>query len=165
MGPIKRPTLGFTQTQVARSVGEIEHMLKGFSWLGTAWLLGGCAAAPLLPTASSVLPASTASADFHSSTAVKLEQGNFVMVRTNVTGQSKGFALLGVLTLTPARFSKAMDRLYLAAEIRTGRPQTLANVVAERSSSYYFLFSRPRVTIRGDVIEFVPAPKDANAPP
>jgi hypothetical protein len=139
-------------------------MVKQVSWLALAWLLGGCAAAPLLPTASTLLPSSTTSADFHSGTTVKLEQSNFVMVRTNVTGESKGFALLGLLTISPARVGTAMDRLYGAADLRTNRAQTLVNVVAERSSTYYFLYSKPRVTIRADVVEFVPSPRQEVPP-
>lgn len=120
-----------------------------------AGLLGGCAAAPLLPTATSLLngPAST---DFHSGTAIHLEQANFVTVRTNVVGQARGWSLFGVLTMSPARLGTAMDRLYAAAEMQPGRPQILANVIAERSSSFYLLYSVPRVTVRADVVEFVP---------
>lgn len=120
-----------------------------------AALLGGCAAAPLLPTATSLLNGPT-STDFHSGTTIHLEQANFVTVKTNVVGQARGWALFGVLTMSPARLGTAMDRLYAAAEMQPGRPQTLANVIAERSSSFYLLYSVPRVTVRADVVEFLP---------
>jgi hypothetical protein len=138
-------------------------MAKWIISVGAAGLLAGCAAAPLLPTASSLLTAG-GNVDFHSATAVKLDEANFIMVKTNVTGQSKGFALLGLLTLSPARFSTAMDRMYGAADVHVGRPQTLANVVAERSSSYYVLFSIPRVQVRADVVEFVPSREERRLP-
>jgi len=79
-------------------------------------------------------------------------------------GQCKGFSLLGIITLVPARFSMAMDRLYAQAEMQPGRPQTLANLVVERSSTYLILYSIPRVSIRADVVEFVP-PVPAGPPP
>lgn len=120
-----------------------------------AMLLGGCAAAPLLPTATSLLNG-PANSDFHSGTSIRLERANFVTVKTNAVGQARGWSLFGVLTMAPARLGTAMDRLYISAEMQAGRPQTLANVMAERSSSFYILFSVPRVTVRADVVEFVP---------
>ena len=128
-------------------------------------LLGGCAALPFLPASSALLPTGAANADFHSGTAVRLEQANFATVKTNVTGQTKGFALLGLITIVPARFSTAMDRLYAHAEVRPGVAQTLANVVVERSSTYLILYSVPRVSIRADVVEFVTPPPTNPAPP
>jgi len=138
-------------------------MLKFVLIAGLALVLSGCAAFSTLPLVSSLVPYGSANANFHTSTAVKLDQANFTTVKTNVVGGSKGFALLGLITLSPARFSTAMDRLYAQAEIHTGRPQTLANVVVERSSTYLILYSIPRVSIRADVVEFV-APSPASPP-
>ena len=121
---------------------------------GVTSLLGGCAA--LAPLAIPLLPTGSANGEFHTATTVKLEQANFVVMKTNVVGQCKGFSLLGIITLVPARFSTAMDRLYGQAEMRQGRPQTLANLVVERSSTYLILYSVPRVSIRADVVEFAP---------
>jgi hypothetical protein len=141
--------------------GDTPGVMKAVSkwvWIfvaGLPVLLGGCAALPFLPGSSSLLPSGSANADFHSGTAVRLEQANFTTVKTNVVGQTKGFALLGIITLVPARFSTAMDRLYGHAEVRPGAAQTLANVVVERSSTYLILYSIPRVSIRADVVEFV----------
>lgn len=132
-------------------------MLKWIFMAGMALLSGGCAAlAPL--AVPGLLPSGSASSEFHSTTAVKLEEANFTIVKTNVVGRCKGFALLGIITIVPARFSTAMDRLYGQAEVRPGRAQTLANVVAERSSTYLILYSIPRVSIRADVVEFVALP-------
>lgn len=131
-------------------------MWKWIFMAGMASLLSGCAALPAL-TSSSLLPSGSASAEFHSATSVKLEQGNFTTVKTNVVGRAKGFALLGIITIVPARFSTAMDRLYAQAEVQPGRAQTLANMVVDRSSAYFILYSLPRVSIRADVVEFVPS--------
>jgi hypothetical protein len=132
---------------------------------GLPVLLGGCAALPFLPASSSLLPTGSASAEFHSATAVKLEQANFTTLKTNVVGQTKGFALLGIITIVPARFSTAMDRLYAQAEMRPGGAQTLANMVVDRSTTYLILYSVPRVSVRADVVEFVaPSPVTPSPP-
>jgi hypothetical protein len=88
---------------------------------------------------------------------VRLQEKNFLVIRTNVMGQSSGFSLLGVLTIVPAKFTKAMSRLYVQAEMQPGRPQTLVNLVMEKDATYFILFSLPRTAIRADVIEFIPA--------
>jgi hypothetical protein len=85
------------------------------------------------------------------------------VLKTNVVGQSKGFALLGILTIVPAKFTTAASRLYTQAEMQPGRPQTLANIVMEKDSTFFILFSIPRTAVRADVIEFIPAV--TNMPP
>lgn len=117
-------------------------------------LLGGCAS--IAPLVAPLLPNGSANGQLHMATTVRLEQANFMVVKTNVVGQSKGFSLLGIITLVPARLSTATDRLYARAEMQPGQPQTLANVLVERSSTFLILYSIPRVSIRADVVEFVP---------
>lgn len=129
-------------------------MLKTLALLLVPLVMGGCASMATLPVAS-LLPPNASSVDFHSQTAIKLEQANFTVVKTNVIGRCKGFALLGLITLSPAKFSKAIDRLYAQAEMQPGKPQTMVNVVIERSSSFFILFSIPQVSVRGDLVEFV----------
>lgn len=130
-------------------------MIKWIFMAGMTSLVGGCAA--LAPLAVPLLPNGSANAEFHNATTVKLEQANFVTVKTNVVGQCKGFSLLGIITLVPARYSTAMDRMYAQAEMRQGQAQTLANMVVERSTTFLILYSIPRVSIRADVVEFVPS--------
>ena len=50
----------------------------------------------------------------------------------------------------------AMNRLNAQADLKPGSSRTLANLVLEKNSSYFILFSLPRTTVRADVIEFVP---------
>jgi hypothetical protein len=88
---------------------------------------------------------------------VKLVEGNFITIRTNVVGFSKGFKLLGFITLHPATVDKAMDRMYAHAQAQEGRPETFAHLVVEHSGIYVILFSIPKVTVRADLIEFLPA--------
>ena len=137
-------------------------MIKWICMAGMALLLGGCAS--LVPLAAPLLPNDSASGEFRSATTVKLEQANFAVMKTNVVGQCKGFSLVGIITIVPARFSTAMDRLYGQAEMQPGRPQTLANMVVERSSTFLILYSIPRVSIRADVVEFLPVPPGVTRP-
>ena len=138
-------------------------MTKWIFLLGLPLVFGGCAALPALSPA--LLPSGSVNADLYTSTAVKLEQANFVTLKTNVVGIDKGFALFGIVTMVPARFSIALDKLYGQAGMQPGRPQTLANVVAERSSTFLLLYSIPRVVIRADVVEFQTTPPAFNLPP
>jgi len=131
--------------------------------LGLAALTGGCAAAAALPVASMIGSPNAAALEIHNNTDVRLQGKNFIVIKTNVMGQSSGFSLLGILTIVPAKFTKAMSRLYAQAEMQPGRPQTLVNLIMEKDATYYILFSLPRTAIRADVIEFIPAtPADIN---
>ena len=58
-----------------------------------------------------------------------------------------------------------MSRLYDKAEMQSGRPQTLVNLIMEKDATYYILFSLPRTSIRADVIEFIPATASDLQPP
>jgi hypothetical protein len=128
-----------------------------FAFLAIAVLCGGCAAASALSASSIIGSPNASSLEIHNNTDVRLQERNFIVIRTNVIGQSSGFSLLGVLTIVPAKFTKAMSRLYMNAEMQPGRPQTLVNLIMEKDATYFILFSLPRTAIRADVIEFVPA--------
>jgi Family of unknown function (DUF6567) len=138
-------------------------MRKAVVMIAVPLLLNGCAAVSTLPV-SSLLPSAASSVELHNQTTIKLEQANFRVIKTNVVGRCKGFALVGLITLSPAKFSKAMDRLYAQAEMESGKPQTLANVAMERSSSFFVLFSIPQVSVRGDVVEFLVRPEAETSP-
>ena len=133
-------------------------MIRLAALLGVAALTGGCAGLAAYPLSSTPALLSPAGAvEIHNQTQVRLDQDNFVTVKTNASGKSKGFALLGLITIVPAKFSTALDRCYVQAGIESGTPQTLANVVMERNTTYWILFSIPEVSVRADVVEFVPA--------
>jgi len=135
-----------------------------------AALLSGCAAGLASATASgsSLLTPNAAFLEVHSQTMVTLEKPNFAVVKANNLGRSRGFALLGLITIVPPRCNTALNRLYEHAGMQSGRAQTLANVLVERSSSYWILFSLPEITVRADLVEFVTnnaaAPEDCGAP-
>jgi hypothetical protein len=124
--------------------------------LGLAALTGGCAAIAALPIGSMLGSPNSSALEIHNNTDVKLQEKNFIVIKTNMIGQASGFSLFGILTIVPARFTKAVSRLYADAQMQPGRPQTLANLVMEQDSSYFILFSIPKTSIRADVIEFIP---------
>ena len=124
--------------------------------LGLAALASGCAALSALPVASVIGSPNASALEIHNNTDVQLRGDNFIVIKTNVVGQSSGFSLLGIITIVPAKFTKAMSRLYTQAEMQPGRSQTLVNLILEKDAVYYILFSIPRTSIRADVIEFIP---------
>jgi hypothetical protein len=156
---LAKSTVPQSQRQVAN---RIQSIFAALAFLGLV-LTGGCAAVSTLPLASVVGSPNASSLEIHNGTEVRLQDANFIVTKTNVVGQSKGFSLLGVLTIVPAKFTTAASRLYTQAEMQQGRPQTLANMVMEKDSMYLILFAIPRTAIRADVIEFIPAA--TNIPP
>ena len=86
-------------------------------------LMSGCAA--LLPAGSMVGPllGVTPPLQVTEQTNIKLARDNFVLVKTNVVGRSKGFSLLGFITICPATMTTAMNRLHAAAKCAQARPK------------------------------------------
>ena len=156
---LTKNTVPTPQLQIA---DRRQKLLAPFALLGLV-LAGGCAAISTLPIASVVGSPNASALEIHSSTEVRLQAAQFIVLKTNVVGQSKGFALLGLLTIVPAKFTTAASRLYAQAEMQPGRSQTLANVVMEKDSTFFILFSIPRTAVRADVIAFIPAV--TNMPP
>src|SRR5689334_12826432 len=109
---------------------EGKYFFRAIARLGPLLLLNGCAAvAPFTSLLTGGAP--TGGVEVHTQTSVRLEAGNFVTVRTNVVGRSKGFALLGFITLKPATLDTALNQLYANAGADEGRPQTLAHLIVE----------------------------------
>ncbi len=140
-------------------------MIRVLLGLVGCFLLNGCAA--LVPLSSLVTTPSsgTPPLQVHEQTSVKLAEDNFVLVKTNVVGSSRGFSLLGILTIQPATLNQAMNRLYAAAQLERGRPQTVAHLVVEQTTSFWILFGIPRVDVRADIVEFVPPRRPPPPPP
>jgi hypothetical protein len=142
------------------------YLLRAAIASALALLVTGCAA--VAPLTSMVTSSGLISSDqVHSETSIRLEQANFVTVRTNVIGTSKGFKLLGFITLRPATLHTAMSRMYASAEAQPGRPQVFANLIVEHSGVYVILFSIPEVTTRADLIEYIDVsqPDEEELPP
>lgn len=141
----------------------IRSTMCGLITLFAALLMSGCAA--LAPMSSLITPLTSGAPPLqvHEQTSVKLAEGDFVLIKTNVWGRSKGFSLLGLITIYPATLTKAMTRMYAAAQMRPGRPQTIAHLIIEQTSSYYVLFGIPKVDARADIVEFNPEVKPDEA--
>lgn len=136
---------------------EESCMVRLILCFAIASLLSGCAA--IAPFSSLVsAPTGPPPLQVHEETQVKLAQDNFVLIKTNVVGRSHGFSLLGLITIYPATLNKAMNRLYVAAEMHSGEPQTIAHLVVEQTSSYWILFGIPEVDARADIVQFKPPP-------
>jgi hypothetical protein len=138
-----------------------QNIIKALLVLAAAALAGGCAGSA--PVASSVAGGlfGQVPAAVNSQTAVNLSEANFVVAKTNVVGRAKGFRLLCIIPITPARLTTAMDRLYAKAEIQEGQKRALAHIIAEYSCTYWLLFALPEVTVRADIVEFHPRTEPA----
>ena len=137
----------------------MQKIISLFALLGFLALTAGCAgmaASSQLPESLSSLNPNTTALEIHNQTELKLSEGNFSVVKTNVVGEARGFALLGFITVKPARFQTAMDQLYSKAQMQSGQPQTLGNIIMEKTSAYWILFSIPHVSVRADLLEFTP---------
>lgn len=146
-------------------------IIQTFLILAAGGLMCGCTSvAPVASSMAGPLGQQPVQANTH--TAVNLSEGNFVVVKTNVVGRSKGFSLLGLITIYPATTTKAISRLYAEAGMEAGQPRTVAHLVIEHSSMYFILFSIPEVTVRADIVQFNPkvepdrgTKKDPGGPP
>ena len=131
-------------------------MFRGLTLLAVCLLLSGCAGVSPVGSSIGSLLGGHPPTDVHEQTSVNLSQDNFVLVKTNVFGLSKGFSLLGFITIVPATVSKATSRMYASAQMPLGGAQTVANLIVEHSSSYWILFGIPKVEVHADVVEFQP---------
>ena len=132
-------------------------MFRNLIVLVAPLLLSGCAAVLPVSSVFSALPGGRTPEGVHQQTSVELERDNFVLVATNAYGISKGFSLLGFITIYPATLTKAINRMYASAHMRPGEPQTIANLIIERTISYWILFGIPKVEVHADVVAFTPA--------
>ncbi len=131
-------------------------MGKGLMLLVPCVLLTGCAAVAPLSSIISTTQTGPPPLQVHEETTVRLSQDNFSLVKTNVLGRSKGFSLLGIITIVPPTLTKAMNRLYASAQMEPGHPQTVAHLVIEQTTSFYILFGIPKIEVRADIVEFRP---------
>jgi hypothetical protein len=130
-------------------------VMKHLSRLLCVWfLVTGCAPIPPLPF-TLPLPSGSGQASVLTLTEVNLAQRNYRVVRTNVAGTSRGFALLGLISVKPPNAIEAFARLYEAGGISEGNALALINVLQQSSAPYFILFSLPAITFRADVVEFV----------
>jgi hypothetical protein len=119
----------------------------------------GCAPIPALPFDLPSGPSGAGPTSVLTLTEVHLRQRNYRVIRENVTGTSRGFALLGLLMLKPPDAAEAFASLYEEGDLRVliaeGRALAFVNVMQASSAPYFLLFSLPKITFRADVVEFV----------
>jgi hypothetical protein len=125
------------------------------------WVLIGLVSLPLtalaqlpVPISPDWLKGSEKTSGILNNTHVTLTGNNYVMVQTNVVARSRGFKILGLITLRSASYTEAMSRLYAKAQVKEGQPQAIANVVHESGGLNLILFQIPKIRIRADLIEF-----------
>lgn len=125
------------------------------------WVVIGLVSLPLaalaqlpVPISPDFLKGGEKTSGILNSTHVTLTGNNYVMVQTNVTARSRGFKILGLISIRSASYTEAMSRLYAKAAVAEGRPQAIANVVHESGGLNLILFQIPKVRIRADLIEF-----------
>ena len=119
----------------------------------------GCAAIAALPITLPSGPSGSGPTSVLTLTEVHLQQRNYRVIRLNVTGTSRGFALLGLLMLKPPDAAEAFASLYEDGNLRVliaeRRALAFVNVMQTSSAPYFLLFSLPQITFRVDVVEFV----------
>ncbi len=116
--------------------------------LGAAFCLAGCV------TSSGEFPG-------QSDSRVDLSKANFRVLKAGAVGTSYGFKLLGIFPLAAPHYSTAMQDLRSQAPME-GRAAAVANVTQDNSSLYLILFSIPKITVSGDIIEFTGPPSGGN---
>lgn len=89
-------------------------------------------------------------------TEVSLTHGNYKMVQAGAEGSSYGFRfLLGIIPITAPTTAAARSNLYHnVGQPLNGRSVALINVTEDRSTTWLLLFSIPKITLTGDVVEF-----------
>jgi hypothetical protein len=115
--------------------------------------MAGLAQLPL-PVLPDWLKPNQSEAQILNQTQVTLAGNNYNIIQKNIVARSRGFKILGLISIRSASYTEAMTRLYTKARVQEGHPQALANVVHERTSSNFILFTLPTIHIRADLVEF-----------
>ena len=87
-------------------------------------------------------------------TQVSLDKKNFKILKSGIVGVSYGFRFLGIIPLAGANETQARKDLYSHIGPLEGKSVTLVNTTYSRSGIYLILFSIPKVTVEGDLVEF-----------
>lgn len=94
------------------------------------------------------------SSEDHAGTTVQLDQANYRVLATQVKGESIGFHLFGLLPLARATKLDAVTDLYKHCGDLRNRATAVVNVRKEENGTNFILFTRPKVEVTADVIEF-----------
>jgi hypothetical protein len=89
-------------------------------------------------------------------TSVDLTKPNYRITKLNAIGESTGLKLLCVIPMESPTYATAMEDLLSKSGISVGKSSALINVTQETSNTCLILYSIPKLTIRADIIEFIP---------
>ena len=99
---------------------------------------------------------------------VNTDRHNVKMVCGRAYGESHGFNLLGIIPITKASESEAVDRMYENAQKRGAKlegPRQFVNTSYEKSANYFLVGSRPVIRVAADLVEIQgAAPTPATTP-
>ena len=152
---VQRCYIIYKRDEYRQAIFRCSFMSKLLIIMPILWVLTGCAAAlPALPALSGLLSGASGT-HILTSTTVTLSRKNFKIVKANAFGSSAGFSFLGLLSLKSPSYEEALTQLYRSADVSVGKSQALVNVMHEQTSTYFILFSLPKITVRADVIEFI----------
>lgn len=87
-------------------------------------------------------------------TDVRLQENNFKLIKPNVIGEDTGFSLFCIFPLVSPQQILAMTDLCEKTGVTPGKAYAFTNLIQERTTTCYFIFSIPKVSIRADVVEF-----------
>ena len=98
---------------------------------------------------------------------INTERHDVKMVCGRAHGESYGFKLLGIIPITTASESEAVDRMYENARSRGARlegTRYFVNTSLEKSPNYFVLASRPVIRVAADLVEVQGNPPVATSP-
>ncbi len=96
---------------------------------------------------------------FAETASITIDTPDTKLICGRVSGESSGVSLFGLIPLKQPSESTAVANMYQAARDRgcklEGESVGFANTAVERSSKFYFLFTRPTLKVSGDLVQFV----------
>jgi hypothetical protein len=93
-------------------------------------------------------------------TGVAQAMDNYKVLKAGAVGESKGYRILALIPVSSPSYAEAKENLYASVGQRLeGRPIALANLTEDRANQWFVLFSVRKVTLSGDVIEYLDDPK------
>lgn len=97
--------------------------------------------------------------DWSGTTGVNVDGSDVKMLCTRVEGESKGLKILGIFPVVSPSEHDAIKGMYKHAQARgaslEGESRHFINKSIERSSKYYILWSNPKITATGDLVQIM----------
>lgn len=87
-------------------------------------------------------------------TTVDLTKANYRVIKSSAVGTSYGFKLFCIIPFSSPSNARAMNDLRSQAPME-GKATAVANVTQDSSNIWLLLFSLQKLTISGDIVEFI----------